>query len=108
MPFPRPAFLSEAQHSPRRGGCPHPPGDATHRDGVGPGRGRPGLREPWWIRSISLSARLKPIPFKTIGALSFPLPVEAVPFNDYLYAEVAYAACEAFQDKLDTALTPST
>jgi len=55
-----------------------------------------------------LSARLKPIPFKTIGALSFPLPVEAVPFNDYLYAEVAYAACEAFQDKLDTALTPST
>src|SRR5207253_1600289 len=37
----------------RRGWCPHPPSDAEHRKTLAstarqPGRGRPGLREPWW------------------------------------------------------------
>src|SRR5438876_6697950 len=50
----------------RRGGCPHPPSDAEHRKALAstarqPGRGRPGLREPWWLGAGAATKR-KPRP----------------------------------------------
>src|SRR5438552_10248184 len=46
----------------RRGGCPHPPSDAEHRKTLAstarqPGRGRPGLREPWWLGAVKVQSQ---------------------------------------------------
>jgi len=56
----------------RRGGCPHPPSDAEHRKTLAstarqPGRGRPGLREPWWLGAVKVQSRTEIAPKRSLS-----------------------------------------
>src|SRR3989442_16003825 len=56
----------------RRGWCPHPPTDAEHRKTLAgparqPGRGRPGLREPWWLGAVKVQSRTEIAPKRSLS-----------------------------------------
>jgi len=55
-----------------RGGCPHPPSDAEHRKTLAstarqPGRGRPGLREPWWLGAVKVQSQTEIAPKRSLS-----------------------------------------
>src|SRR5437899_11349385 len=55
-----------------RRGCPHPPSDAEHRKTLAstarqPGRGRPGLREPWWLGAVKVQSQTEIAPKRSLS-----------------------------------------
>ncbi len=55
-----------------RRGCPPPPSDAEHRKTLAstarqPGRGRPGLREPWWLGAVKVQSQTEIAPKRSLS-----------------------------------------